>query len=69
MVKHIFPKPYLTQAFFEPSVMERGDEGPRLIITLLFFDPMIMKLGTGMNRDHAFYTMPTKIVTSLLLRS
>ena len=52
--------------FFELSVMGGGvHEG--LYYNFVVIVPMIMKFGTGVNVD-VFYTMVTKIVTSLLLR-
>ena len=51
--------------FFEPSVMGGGHEGPHHNFVVVA--PMIMKSGTDVKFD-VFYTVVTKIVTSLLLR-
>ena len=52
---------------FEPSVMEGGISPPPPHHNLLVIAPIIVKFGTGVKLD-VFYTMVTKIVTSLLLR-
>ena len=52
-------KPYLTWAFFEPSVMGGGGGHEVPHLNFVVFDPMIMKFGTGVKLD-VFYTMETK---------
>ena len=64
----LFLEPYLTWAFFEPSVM--GGRGAMRAPhhNFVVIVPMIMKFGTGVKLE-VFYTMVTKnFVTSLLLR-
>ena len=58
--------PYLTWAFFEPSVMGGGHEGPHHNFAVIA--PMIIKFGTGVKLDVFYTTVTKKFVTSLILR-
>ena len=61
----IYAQPYLTWAFFEPSVMGAGGmRAPHHNFVVIA--PMIIKFGTDVKRDVVYTMVTKKFVTSLL---